>query len=218
MKKSVLILMGSLALITACSITKPHEKNLATEAEPLGLTEVESATLDSVFVADNVGIANYKYVVLEPLDMSAVKIRKPANISFVNDTPWELNDQDRNYYQEKYTQAMKKEWLDKSGLTQTDKATEQTLIVKAVLKEIAPLGSKDDFKGRPAITKVYSEGVGTMTINFQLSDAKTGKVLALVSDQRDLGKIWEENNRVTFNQQVRLAFTAWASRLQKQFM
>ncbi len=218
MKKSVLILIASLVLVTACSITKPHEKNLAKEAEPLGLTEAGSSTLDSVFVADKLGIANYKHIILEPLDMSAVKIRKPTNISFVNDTPWELNDQDRNYYQEKYTQAMKKEWLDKSGLTQVDKATEQTLIVKAVLKEIAPLGSKDDFKGRPVITKVYSEGVGTMTINFELSDAKTGKVLALVSDQRDLGKVWEENNRVTFNQQVRLAFTAWASRLQKQFM
>lgn len=216
--KAFLIVLMVVSLLTACSFNKPHEKNLAKEAEPLGLTEVKSSKLDSVFVADQVGIANYKHVILEPLDMSAVKIRKPTNISFVNETPWELNDQDRNYYQEKYTQAMKKEWLDKSGLTQVDKATEQTLIVKAVLKEIAPLGSKDDFKGRPAITKVYSEGVGTMTINFQLSDATTGKVLALVSDQRDLGKIWEENNRVTFNQQVRLAFTAWASRLQKQFM
>lgn len=218
MKKSVLILMCSLALVTACSMTKPHEENLAKEAEPLGLKEVGAAELDSVFIADAAGIANYKQVILEPLDMASVKIRKPSDISFTNNRPWELNDQDRRYYQEKYSQAMKKEWLDKAGLTQVDQAVEKTLLVKAVLKEIAPLGSKDDFKGRPVITKVYSEGVGTMTIHFAISDAKTGKVLALISDQRDLGKMWEENNRSTFNQQVRLAFTAWASRLQKQFM
>lgn len=218
MRKSVLILVGSLMLVTACSITKSHEKNLAKEAEPLGLTEVHSSILDAVFVADKVEFADYKQVVLEPLDMSAVKIRKPSNLGFVSDTPWELNDQDRNFYQEKYIQAMKKEWLDKSGLTQVDQASGKTLRVKAVLKEIAPLGSKDDFKGRPVITKVYSEGVGTMTINFELSDASSGKVLGLISDQRDLGKVWEENNRVTFNQQVRLAFTAWAGRLQKQLM
>jgi hypothetical protein len=218
MKKSVLILICSLALVTACSMTKKHEENLAKEAEPLGLKEAGSDELDSVFIADAAGIASYKQVILTPLDMSSVKIRKPSDISFTNNTPWELNDQDRNYYQERYADAMKKEWLDKDGLKQVDQAAEKTLLVKAVLKEIAPLGSKDDFKGRPVITKVYSEGVGTMTIQFEISDAKTGKVLALISDQRDLGKMWEENNRATFNQQVRIAFTAWASRLQKQFM
>jgi hypothetical protein len=92
------------------------------------------------------------------------------------------------------------------------------LKVKATLLEIAPLGSKDDSKGRPTMTKVYSEGVGTMTLKYELSDASTGKVLGLISDQRDLGKIWEENNRVTFNNKVRLVFTAWAKNLQKELM
>lgn len=216
MKKTVL-LMSSLLLVSACSMNKPHEKNLAAEATPLGLQQVKSNGLDAVYL-DKAVVAQYKQVLLEPLDMSATKIRRPSNLNLAFDTPWELNDQDRKYYQERYQTAMKQQWLEKAGLTQVNEASANTIKVKATLVEIAPIGSKDDFKGRPTKTKVYSEGVGTMTLKIEITDATSGKVLALVSDQRDLGKVWEENNRVTFNQKVRLAFDAWARRLREELI
>lgn len=215
--KKIILLMSSLLVVTACSINKPHEKNLAAEAAPLGLQETKSNSLDAVFV-DKTSIANYKQVIVEPLDLSAVKIRKPGNTNIAYDTPWELNDQDRKFYQERYQASMKKHWLGKSNLIQVENAGPSTLKVKATLLEIAPLGSKDDSKGRPTMTKVYSEGMGTMTLKYELSDASTGKVLGLISDKRDLGNVWEENNRAAFNQKVRLAFDAWARRLQKELM
>jgi Protein of unknown function (DUF3313) len=216
MKKTVL-LMSSLLLVSACSMNKPHEKNLAAEAAPLGLQQVKSNGLDAVYL-DKAVVAQYKQVLLEPLDMSATKIRRPSNLNLAFDTPWELNDQDRKYYQERYQTAMKQQWLEKAGLTQVNEVSANTIKVKATLVEIAPIGSKDDFKGRPTKTKVYSEGVGTMTLKIEITDATSGKVLALVSDQRDLGKVWEENNRVTFNQKVRLAFDAWARRLREELI
>lgn len=215
--KNAIALMAGLLLITACSMNKPHEKNLAAEADSQGLPQVQSNGLDALYL-DKPAIANYKQVLIEPLDMSSVKIRKPSNVGIAYDTPWELNDQDRKFYQERYLISMKKEWLDKTKLMQVNQVSANTLKVKAILVEIAPLGSKDDSKGRPTMTKVYSEGVGTMTLKYELSDASSGKVLGLISDQRDLGKIWEENNRVTFNQKVRLAFDAWARHLQKELM
>lgn len=215
--KKIMWLISSLLLVTACSINNPHEKNLATEAAPLGLQEVKSNSLDAVYIDKGV-IDTYKNVIVEPLDMLAVKIRKPSNTNIAYDTPWELNDRDREFYQERYQLSMKKYWLSKSNLTQVGQPGPATLKVKASLVEIAPLGSKDDSKGRPTMTKVYSEGMGTMTLKYELSDASTGKVLGLISDQRDLGKVWEENNRVSFNQKVRLAFDAWARRLQKELM
>jgi hypothetical protein len=59
MKFSVLILVPSFLLFTACSITKPHEKTLAKEAEPLGLQVVQKSILDSVFVAKDTTLKNY---------------------------------------------------------------------------------------------------------------------------------------------------------------
>lgn len=216
MKNTILILIISL-FVCACTMNKPHEKNIAAEATPLGLQEVKSNSLDAVYI-DKARIATYKNVIVEPLDMSTVKIRKPSNTNIAYDTPWELDERDRNFYQERYQSSMKKYWLSKSNLTQVEQAGPATLKVKATLVEIAPLGSKDDSKGRPTMTKVYSEGMGTMTLKYELSDASSGKVLGLISDQRDLGKVWEENNRVSFNQKVRLAFDAWARRLQKELM
>lgn len=213
--KLPLMLTCMLLLLTACSLNKPHEKKLATEASTAGLPEVKSNSLDAVFL-DKAAISKYQEVFLEPLDMSRVNIRKSSSTSLVYDTPWELNDQDRRFYQERYQLSMKKEWLAKSRLRQVDQASASTLRVKAILVEIAPLGSKDDGKGRPTMTKVYSEGMGTMTLKYELSDAATGKILGLISDQRELGNIWQENNRATFNQKVRLAFDAWARRLQKE--
>jgi hypothetical protein len=64
--------------------------------------------------------------------------------------------------------------------------------------------------------KVYSEGMGTMTIEMSLYDSVSGKALGIITDQRDLGRIWEENNRVTNNIQVRLAFDNWLGKLRSE--
>ncbi len=90
------------------------------------------------------------------------------------------------------------------------------LQVKAKVLEIAPLASKDDSKGRPTMMKVYSEGMGTMTLELTLVDSVSGDVLAIITDRRDLGRIWEENNRVTNNVQIRLAFNQWLRNLRTE--
>jgi hypothetical protein len=41
-------------------------------------------------------------------------------------------------------------------------------------------------------------------------------VLAIITDRRDLGRIWEENNRVTNNIQIRLAFNQWLRNLRTE--
>jgi hypothetical protein len=95
-------------------------------------------------------------------------------------------------------------------------AGSDVLTVSAKVLEIAPLGTKDDMKGRPTNVKVYSEGMGTMTLEISLYDSLSGKPLAIITDQRDLGRVWEENNRVTNNIQVRLAFNQWLRNLRTE--
>jgi hypothetical protein len=90
------------------------------------------------------------------------------------------------------------------------------LTVSAKVVEIAPLGSKDDLKGRPTNMEVYSEGMGTMTLEITLYDSVSGKPQAIITDQRDLGRLWEENNRASNNVQVRVAFDHWLRTLRKE--
>lgn len=202
--------------VVGCSITKKHEKDAQVKADKEGLSVVKDSKFDGTFVAPNAQFAQYKKLFVEQLDMTDVKIRKLSNTNFSNDTPWELNDNDRRYYQERYTEALMNNLIVDGRYSTAMQAGADVMTVRAKVLEIAPLGSKDDFKGRPNNVKVYSEGMGTMTLEISLYDSASGKVLGIITDQRDLGRIWEENNRVTNNVQVRVAFDAWLKKLRNE--
>jgi len=58
--------------------------------------------------------------------------------------------------------------------------------------------------------------MGTMTLEISLYDSLSGKPVAIITDQRDLGRLWEQNNRATNNIQVRVAFDYWLRTLRKE--
>jgi|SRR5690606_25532935 hypothetical protein len=214
LKLGFIFLFGS--VIAGCSMTKKHEQEAQIKADKEGLTVVEKSTFDGTFVAPNAEFARYKKLFVEQLDMTDVKIRKQTGGSAVMDTPWELNDADRRYYQDRYTEALMNNLIVDGRYATAMQAAPDVMSVRAKVLEIAPLGSKDDLKGRPTNVKVFSEGMGTMTLEISLYDSLSGKVLAIITDQRDLGKLWEENNRVTNNVQVRVAFNAWLKKLRTE--
>ncbi len=210
------ILALAASLVAGCSITKKHEKDAQIKADKAGLTAVEKTRFDGTFIAPGAQFSQYKKLFVEQLNLSEVKIRKQSSSNLNNDTPWELNDADRRFYQERYTEALMNNLIADGTYATAMQAGPDVLTVSAKVVEIAPLGSKDDLKGRPTNVKVYSEGMGTMTLEISLYDSVSGKPLAIITDQRDLGHIWEENNRVSNNVQVRLAFNQWLSNLRKE--
>ena len=213
-KLGFIALLGS--AIAGCSMTKKHEQEAQIKADKAGLTVVENSTFDGTFVAPNAKFLQYKKLFVEQLDLTDVKIRKQAGVNSVNDTPWELNDSDRRYYQDLYTEALMNNLILDGRYATAMQAAPDVMTVRAKVLEIAPLASKDDLRGRPTNMKVFSEGMGTMTLEISIYDSMSGKVLAIITDRRDLGRVWEENNRVTNNVQVRIAFNAWLKKLRTE--
>lgn len=210
------IVMLAASLIAGCSFTKSHEKEAQLKADKAGLTAVEQTRFDGTFIAPGAQFSQYKKLFVEQLNMNEVKIRKQSSTNLMNDTPWELNDADRRYYAERYTEALMNNLIADGTYATAMQAGPDVLTVSAKVLEIAPLASKDDMKGRPNRMKVYSEGMGTMTLEISLYDSVSGKVLAIITDQRDLGRVWEENNRVTNNVQIRQAFNHWLRNLRQE--
>lgn len=204
------------SLVAGCSFTKSHEKNAQLKADKVGLTAVEKSRFDGTFIAPGAQFSQYKKLFVEQLNMAEVKIRKQSSNNRINDTPWELSDADRRYYAERYTEALMNNLIADGTYSTAMQAGPDVMTVSAKVLEIAPLASKDDSKGRPGSMKVYSEGMGTMTLEISLYDSVSGKPLAIITDQRDLGRIWEENNRATNNMQVRQAFNQWLRNLRKE--
>lgn len=213
--KLILIALVS-SVIVGCSTTKKHEQDTQLKADKAGLTAVEKTHFDGTFIAPGAQFKKYKKLFVEQLDLSDVKIRKQSSSNTFDDTPWKLNDEDRRYYQERYTEALMKHLIVDGTYTTAVQASAEVLTVSAKVVEIAPLGSKDDAKGRPTNMEVYSEGMGTMTLEITLYDSISGKPQAIITDQRDLGRLFEENNRASNNVQVRVAFDHWLRTLRKE--
>lgn len=212
----IVVAVLAAGVMAGCSTTKPHEAKAQLKADKAGLAAVEASRFDGTFIAKGAEFSQYKKLFVEQLDMNNVVIRKPSSSGRIKDTPWELNDADRRYYAERYTEALMNNLIADGAYSTAMQAGPDVLTVSAKVLEIAPLASKDDRQGRPTSMKVYSEGMGTMTLEISLYDSVSGKPLAIITDQRDLGKMWEENNRVTNNIQVRLAFNQWLKNLRTE--
>lgn len=213
MKNSLLIAVLAIS-VSACSFVKPHEKAAQSQAQQAGLVAVHKPQFDASFILPGVNLGQYKKIILGDVDFSSTLIRKPSS-SRMLDEPWELNSGDKKYYQSKYEDSAKKYLFD-SAYAQATAAGADTLLLKTKITEIAPLASKDDSKGRPNLMDVYSEGFGRMTIVFELYDSVSNKLVAVTTDEHDLGTIWEKNNRVQNNFQVKLAFDFWLKNLKEE--
>lgn len=205
----------AISLLGGCSTQTAHEKAAAETAQEKGLSAVDSR-FDGVFVAPDANFAKYKRIQIEALDVDNVEILRSDTGPGQMRTPWVLNDSDKEQYRGRYLESITRYLLADGRFSTTPDNAQDVLVLRSRILQIAPLASKDDSQGRPTIMKAYSEGMGTMTIEMMLFDAATGKAVAIVTDRRDLGRLFEENNRATNSVHVRNAFNAWLKRLRSE--
>ena len=210
--KFLLVVVVLIVCLCSCNIHKVHEKTARIQAEHAGLIAIAKPEFDTSFVLPGATLSQYKKIILNDLDFSSVKIIKPSSSHHFQES-WELTEEDKQFYQKRFSESAKNYVFDKGELSAATEPANDTLLLKTKITEIAPLASKDDFKSRPTLIDVYSEGFGRMTIVFELYDSTSNKLIALSSDEHDLGKMWERNDRAQNNMQVRLAFDYWLKNL-----
>ena len=203
--------------LVACTSLHSHEKMAQQQAATAGLVAVAKPHFNATFVAPSAVFSRYKNIIINDLDLSQAIIVAPGP-KYSSDQSWTLTDDDKRFYQARFSESAKRSLLD-SGLFAAVTMTDvDTLLLKTKITEIAPHASKDDIKSRPNLMDVYSEGFGRMTIVFELYDATTHELIMLATDQHDLGKTWEKNNRVQNNLQIRLAFDFWLNQLKRELI
>ena len=214
--KYLLIFILSLSVI-ACSVTRPHEKLAQDQAAQANLVAVAKPHFDASFISPTTVFSHYKKIIINDIDLSQTVIIQPSSKNAF-DAPWVLSDDDKQFYQARFSESAKRNLLD-SGLftlAANGDANSDTLVLKTKITDIAPHASKDDFKSRPNLMDVYSEGFGRMTIVFELYDATTNQLIMIATDEHDLGTMWELNNKVQNNLRIRLAFDFWLSKLKRE--
>ncbi len=206
--KRLLIALLFSALL-GCSTTPKQEPEVQLKADKSGITSVEKAPIAGAFIARGVQFSKYRSLLVEQLDLSDVKLQAQASGS----APWGVSDEERRYYQERYTEALMNNLILDGTYSTAMQAGVDVMTVVAKVVEVASFDNTEHMKGRPANMKTYSEGVGAMTLEISLYDSISGKPLAIITSQR---RLWEENNRETSNIQVQVAFNSWLRTLRAE--
>lgn len=205
----LLLIALFLSVITGCSTSPKQEPEVQLKADKTGLTSVEKTPIAGAFIARGVQFSKYKKLLVEQLDLSDVKVHSQSSGA----APWAASNEERGYYQERYTEALMGNLILDGTYSTAMQAGVDVMTIAAKVVEVASFDNKEDVKGRPANTKTYSEGVGAMTLEISLYDSVSGKPLAIITSQR---RLWEENNRETSNIQVQVAFNYWLSTLRTE--
>jgi len=212
----ILLLLGSIAMLAAC--TKTPEIQTGSDAEVINgnLHRVDNASFKMSYVDPDANFAKYNRVLVKPLGLNNVEIIQPTDsVNTVGRRDWVLTDEDKIMLSEAYMEAMKEQLETKGGYALATEPADDVLEISAMITAIAPTAAKDDNSSRGVgRTRVYTEGSGSMSIAIAYGDSETGEVLGLAKDSRANNNTnWGVNNAVTNRSDVRRMLSSWASNI-----
>jgi Protein of unknown function (DUF3313) len=180
---------------------------------PEGLKLVKRPGLDTVYVRENVSLAKYGKVMLDPVEVSFDKNWDPRR-----STASPLESADPVAIQKGLAklarEVLQRELEKKGGYPLVDEPGADVLRVRARIVDLY-INAPDTRSAEP--TRVYVINAGEMTLMAELYDSVTNTLLARVIDrQRGLDRGLNElqiANRVTNTAEADRILTFWARRL-----
>ncbi len=203
----LLVLLAGVSLSMACS-HKPAVDQTATATPASVAGQAHDDRIEGFYIQPNVNFTRYQRMILTDINLRDINIRQPEPRS---KTPWVLSDSDRQFYRMQYIDAVVSQMIADGRFATALDAGDDVLRLEAAIVEIAPVDIPADQQS-PAM-RAYTRGMATMTIALDVLDSRSGELLATLVDRRDMGHIWDDNNRLTPNLQIRTAFMEWLAAL-----
>ncbi len=203
------------ATLAACN-NAPREPEFSDSEVILErLHMVTNARVGMAYVDPNVDLGEFTAIMLDPLDVSNVEIIQPnASASTSRRNTWALTDRDRESLQNAFREVFERELAETGDYGVVSEPGPNVLRLSAAITRIAPNAARDDGRSRQTgRTRVYTEGAGSMTMAFALSDSQSSEVFAIVKDTRSGSPMWGVNNSVSNMGDVRFMFNRWARML-----
>lgn len=224
LRKTLFIAVAGAGALVGMLVGCSSEPTVRTgqEAETVmgSLNRVDNVRADMAYIDPSIDYRNYHLVRVLPLNLDHVEIIQPnSSYSIKNRSSrdWTLTDADRanlaNAFQETFVSA-----IDRTeGFSMTEQTGEGVLAIEAMVTRIAPTAPKDDSASRGAGRNVvYSQGAGSMSVTFTVTDDHSGEVLALMKDTRSgQHTFWGPNNRVSNLAEVRRMLNQWSMQISR---
>ena len=206
--------------LVGCSNTPTVQTGSEAEVVMGHLNRVDNISADMAYVDPNVDYRQYQAVRLLPLDLDHVEIVQPdkgSSLKGKSRREWTLSNNDRLQLTTIFQEVVNAAINGTKGLRVTDTKGEGVLAIKAIMTRIAPSAPKDDIVSRGVgRSVVYSQGAGSLSVSFIITDDRSGEVIALMKDTRGgQQSFWGPNNRVTNLSEVRRMFKHWAGQISR---
>ncbi|MEZ5500489.1 MAG: DUF3313 family protein [Steroidobacteraceae bacterium] len=175
-----------------------------------GLEPRRASGLQSLRMRPGVSLAQYRQLVLEPMEVAFSKTwdPRPAGVK--------VSDRENLQLRERLARVLAKEFrkvLQNDGRYEVvDHPGPDVLSVRVAVEDLY-INAPD--VSRPGIVRQYTLTTGEMTLNAELRDSVTGELLARIRDRRrDPESNWLELTTALDNDQsVRRAAAKWAEAL-----
>jgi hypothetical protein len=161
---------------------------------------------------DTAALGTTKVYVAE-LDLSGLEIEEPDAWRTARERNFELTSREHTGLQDMYNKAVRKALKALEGYEVVGTPTADAVEIRAELVEIDPIAPKDDLAHRSS-RKYVSKGAGSMTIAFAVS--VDGQVIMRAVDRRQVGHVWQKNDRFNNLKEVRRVMKSWAKTLARE--
>jgi hypothetical protein len=163
--------------------------------------------LTTYYEQAGLNLSSYDKVLLDPLLVSYAKVVPPPWVEGKDRLPhnWAIDPTDIATMKNAYRDAMVAQLQSNDGYTIVDEPAEGALELTIAIISFTPYAKMDE--------QVITKGTGELTMQLQLRDAMTRKLLAVYEGQQSVGEEYQEHTRLTVEHNVQQLFSQWGMKV-----
>ena len=211
-KLGMAAVLAASALLVACNTTPTPTSEVSHD----GLTRIEKAGFDQVWVKRGTDLSPYKRIKLEGVGIEYRPAKCARNtMQASSQQEFCLDDKQKQRLVDIMRESFRSELAKSTRFTLTDDVGPDVLLIRGALLDVVsyvppePIGRGD----------IFLNAVGEATLIFEIRDSASNAILARVADRRAAeraGDMPQRSNRVTNSFEVERAARAWASILRQR--
>jgi hypothetical protein len=201
-------MLGVLLFLQGCANTTTTGNPLPINNAAENLHPGEDAAMEGFFIVPGIDFSRYKKLIIADLNMDQVAVAGHAQtLAFTEDN--------KRFYRELYTAAVVDHLIADGAYRTVLDAEDGVFFLTAAIVRVAPPTAEDGAKPVSAM-EAYLQSTSRITLTLELYDAQNRQLLASLTDTRDLGRNWGDNNQRAQLVQLRRAFDYWLAYLRKE--
>lgn len=204
--KRLSVVAALITCLTACANEPVITSDISQSGSEAGFAIVQHSGFDKAFIRPGTVLSNYTITEVDTLDLTQTKTIPPTKNLELAIEPWSLTEARKTELQHLWHRANPSTSLTGQG--------KKPLRLRAKLVEIAPSSNIENIEKAPSVIRVYTENSGHLAIELELIDAQSGRVIALLRDEKEAGiTLWQQTSSVRVRQDYLWLFRQWHNRV-----